>query len=343
MVKELTASVHVFRRDPAGGWVTALVRHPRLGCWLPAGGHVSAGETPAETAVREVMEEAGLQVRLLPGPTAPPPAGFPHQAVTAPWWVSEMPASADRHTPSRHVHLDHVFLAIAENRPPAGDAAHEVAWFTEADAATAEGISEDARLQVLALFGYLAGRSRLPAPPACGTGRTGSGGTRLAVLRGNSASGKSSVAAEVRRRYGRGIAIVSQDHLRRVVLREHDVPGGVNVALIDLTARHALSSGFHVIVEGILRADHYGQMLTALISDHADSAFAYFLDVPFDETLRRHTTKPQDVKYGEAEMRGWYRALDLLPGGIEQVIPADSALEATVARLMADTGLDRGA
>ncbi len=56
MVKELTASVHVFRRDAAGGWLTALVRHPRLGCWLPAGGHVEAGETPAEAAVREASE-----------------------------------------------------------------------------------------------------------------------------------------------------------------------------------------------------------------------------------------------------------------------------------------------
>ena len=257
--------------------------------------------------------------------------------------LKAQPVHADRHTANRHVHLDHVFLAIAENRPSTGDAAHEVAWFTEADTATAVGISEDSRLQVLALFGYLAGRSRLPALPACGTGGTGSEGTRLVVLRGNSASGKNSVAAEVRRRYGRGIAIVSQDNLRRVVLREHDVPGGANVGLIDLTARHALSSGFHVVVEGILRADHYGEMLTTLISDHADSAFAYFLDVPFGETLRRHATKPQGAEYGEAEMRGWYRGVDLLPGGIEQLIPADSALEATATRLMADTGLDRGA
>jgi hypothetical protein len=127
------------------------------------------------------------------------------------------------------------------------------------------------------------------------------------------------------------------------VLREHDVPGGANVGLIDLTARHALSRGFHVIIEGILRADHYGEMITALISDHADSAFAYLLDVPLEETLRRHATKPQDVKYGEAEMRRWYREIDLLPGGIEQIIPADSALEATVTKLTADAGLDRRA
>jgi hypothetical protein len=38
-------------------------------------------------------------------------------------------------------------------------------------------------------------------------------------------------------------------------------------------------------------------------------------------------------------MSGWYREDDLLPGGIEQVIPAASPLDATVLRVMRDTGL----
>ena len=162
---------------------------------------------------------------------------------------------------------------------------------------------------------------------------------RLIVIRGNSASGKSAVAAEIRRRHGRGLAIVGQDNLRREVLRERDVPGGANIDLIDLTARFALDRGFHVIVEGILYADHYGRMLTALIVDHAEHACAYYLDIPWAETLRRHATKPQAADYGEREMRGWYRERDLLPGGLEQVIPAASALDETVGRIMAESGL----
>lgn len=47
--------------------------------------------------------------------------------------------------------------------------------------------------------------------------------TRPVVLRGNSASGKSSVAAGLRERFGRGLALVSQDNLRRIVLRERDL------------------------------------------------------------------------------------------------------------------------
>ena len=165
---------------------------------------------------------------------------------------------------------------------------------------------------------------------------------RLIVIRGNSASGKSAIAAEIRRRYGRGLAIVGQDNLRRQVLRERDVPGGANIDLIDLTARFALARGFHVIVEGILYADHYGEMLTALIADRAGSARAYYLAVPWAETLRRHASKPQAAEYGETEMRGWYRERDLLPDGLERVIPAASSLDETVRRIMAESGLGDG-
>ena len=162
----------------------------------------------------------------------------------------------------------------------------------------------------------------------------------LVVIRGNSASGKSAVAAAIRARHAtRDLAIVSQDTLRRDVLREHDIAGGANIDLLKLTTRHAASCGFSVIVEGILRTDHYGPMLAELISGHPGPAFAYYLDIPFKETLRRHASKPQSAEYGEAEMRGWYRERDLLPGGIEQVITAESSLADTIATIMADTGL----
>jgi hypothetical protein len=187
----------------------------------------------------------------------------------------------------------------------------------------------------------------------CGSGRrceksasfvrvpgTGSDETRLIILRGNSASGKSSTAAEIRRRHGRrDLAIVGQDNLRRDVLREHDVLGGANIGLIGLVARYALSRGFNAIVEGIFFTDHYAEMLRALIDDHQGLTCCYYFDVPFDETLRRHAMKPQARKYGAAEMRAWYRELDLLPGSIEQIIPAEMPQDKIVRRIMADSGL----
>ncbi|MFF0226787.1 kinase [Streptomyces sp. NPDC004629] len=167
----------------------------------------------------------------------------------------------------------------------------------------------------------------------------GTAQTRLIVLRGNSASGKSSVAAGLRDRFGRGLALVGQDNLRRVVLREHDRPGAANIGLIDLTARYALDAGYHVVVEGILYADHYGDMLARLRADHRGPTHGYYLHVPFAETLVRHATKPIADEVGEDQLRAWYRPLDLLPGAAETVVGADSCLAATVDRIMKDTGL----
>lgn len=169
--------------------------------------------------------------------------------------------------------------------------------------------------------------------------RVGSTETRLIVLRGNSATGKSSVAAGIRARFGRGVAVVAQDNLRRVVLRERDRPGAANIGLIDLTARYALDAGYHVVVEGILYADRYGEMLTRLRTDHRGPTHAYYLHVPWEETLARHATKPIAQEVTEAQLREWYRELDLLPGGSETVVHPGSALDETVDRIMAETGL----
>jgi gluconate kinase len=159
------------------------------------------------------------------------------------------------------------------------------------------------------------------------------------VIRGNSGSGKSTVAAEVLSRHGRGVALVGQDNLRRTVLRERDIPGGMNIGLIDTVARYALDCGYHVLIDGILYADHYGEMLDALRRDHQGLSRFYYLDVPFEETLRRHAERPQATEFGPEQMGDWYRELDLLPGGIEQVISAGSTLESTVQQIMRETGL----
>lgn len=124
-----------------------------------------------------------------------------------------------------------------------------------------------------------------------------------------------------------------------MVLREREVSGGANIALIDLVARFAASSGYHVIIDGILRAEIYADMLDGLRRDHDGSAHFYYLHVPYPETLRRHVTRPQAAEFGPEQMSTWYRELDLLPSGIERIIPAASTLNATVRQIMTETGL----
>jgi len=163
--------------------------------------------------------------------------------------------------------------------------------------------------------------------------------TRLIVIRGNSASGKSTIASLIRERYGRGITLVGQDNLRRVILREHDTTGAANIGLIGLTCRYALANGFHVVLEGILAAGRYGEMLAGLRAEYPSRSSWWFLDVGFSETLKRHDTKPQAREYGEAEMRSWWLERDFLPGRFEQVITAGESAEAAATRIMTDARL----
>jgi 8-oxo-dGTP pyrophosphatase MutT (NUDIX family)/predicted kinase len=292
---------------------------------LPSG-HLERGENLVQAAVRETAEEAGIALdpaalrqvlsihQRSPGGEAR--IGF---AFEPDWWSGE-PANAEPHKHSELVWADPGAL-------PSDTVGYAVAVITAVQ-----------RGESFVVNGWFSppGPAETPEPRPSRI----MPGPRLIVIRGNSASGKSAVAAAIRQRRGqRDLAIVSQDNLRRIVLREHDAPGAANIGLIDITARHARRRGFHVIVEGILRARHYGSMLTALISDYPGSAYTYYLDVPFDETLRRHAAKPRAGEYGELEMRSWYQPLDLLPAGLEQVIPASSTLDATVTRVLTDTGL----
>jgi len=42
-----------------------LHKHPKLGFWLPPGGHIEENEEPQDAVIREVLEETGLACRVI--------------------------------------------------------------------------------------------------------------------------------------------------------------------------------------------------------------------------------------------------------------------------------------
>ena len=42
-----------------------LCHHKKLGMWLPLGGHVDEGETPEQSVIREIKEEAGIDIEII--------------------------------------------------------------------------------------------------------------------------------------------------------------------------------------------------------------------------------------------------------------------------------------
>jgi len=88
------------------------------------------------------------------------------------------------------------------------------------------------------------------------------------IVRGNSGSGKSALAAAVRAARPRGVAILGHDVLRRQILHE----------------------------------EIYGNVLRRLLDDHLGVSRCFRYDLPFEETLRGNWSWPR-TRVSVAELR----------------------------------------
>lgn len=104
-----------------------LVHHRKLGKWLPIGGHVELDEDPEQAALREALEESGLEVELLG--ERPPTTEPGTRALIAPRFLDIHRISAT------HEHIGMIYLA----RPRGGDLRlaqeehHDIRWCTAED------------------------------------------------------------------------------------------------------------------------------------------------------------------------------------------------------------------
>lgn len=156
---------------------------------------------------------------------------------------------------------------------------------------------------------------------------------QLIILRGNSGSGKTSVAKALQRELGHGTMLVSQDVVRREMLYIKDTTPGPTKTVIERLVRFGLSDNRIVIVEGILSALKYGELLRQLMEETPGS-LVYYFDITFEETLRRHTTKPNAHEFGETEMRRWWKEDDFLGVAGEKAIDDTMSEDATLAMIM---------
>ena len=165
--------------------------------------------------------------------------------------------------------------------------------------------------------------------------------TKLIIIRGNSGSGKSSVASAVQEQTTPYPMLIEHDYVRRKVLKEKESQDAINAELLYRMTEYGLENGRDVIIEGILRLDKYRSLFERLIKIHPESNYFYYFDIPFEETLARHNTK-DNTDFGEEEMRRWYKEDDETGYGNEIIIPKDNSLDKTVNQIIEQTGLIRG-
>ncbi len=153
---------------------------------------------------------------------------------------------------------------------------------------------------------------------------------KLILLRGNSGSGKSSVARALQRRIGRNTMIIPQDTVRREMLWVRDGADTLALPLLTELLRYGHAHCEVTILEGILNAKWYRPLFETAVALFGDHIYAYYYDLPFEETLKRHATKSNHLDFGEKEMRRWWNEKDYIGFIPETAIFKDTSLEDAV-------------
>lgn len=160
---------------------------------------------------------------------------------------------------------------------------------------------------------------------------------KLIVLRGNSGSGKTTVAKALQEKLGSNTMLISHDMIRMQVLHTRGKEGAErSLPLMIALMRYGRKNSEFSIVEGILPVVDYLPLFETAVQEYGENIFAYYYDLPFEETLLRHATKPNQAEFGEVEMRRWWQEKDFLPNIRETVFQKDLGFSEAVQQIYDD-------
>lgn len=163
-----------------------------------------------------------------------------------------------------------------------------------------------------------------------------SNNAKIIILRGNSGSGKTTIAHHLQKELGRGTLVISQDVIRRKMLWANDGADTKALPLLIDLVKYGKQHCEFVILEGILNAKWYKELFEAILSEYGANIFAYYYDLPFEETLQRHQTKPNCNDFGEDAMRRWWHDKDYIGIINEKSLTVGMSIDETVTMIMCD-------
>ena len=160
---------------------------------------------------------------------------------------------------------------------------------------------------------------------------------KLILLRGNSGSGKTTVAKKLQEKFGSNTMLISHDMVRKQILHVRSREGveKSQPLMIELL-KYGKRNSEITIMEGILPSKDYAQLFAAAVAEYGDNIYSYYWDIPFEETLRRHGTKPNRNDFGEEDMRRWWKEKDYLDIIPQTMIDKDLSIEDAVELIYRD-------
>ena len=159
--------------------------------------------------------------------------------------------------------------------------------------------------------------------------------SKLIIIRGNSGSGKTTLAKEIHQRLPRNTLLISQDTVRRDMLRVKDGENKLGLPLFEDLLYYGYRNCDYVIFEGILNAEWYLPLFRQAEELFGEEIFAYYFDISFEKLLMRHKQR-HISSFGEKQMHSWWKEKDYINFISETKFSSRTTLRQEIEKIMKD-------
>lgn len=159
---------------------------------------------------------------------------------------------------------------------------------------------------------------------------------KLIIIRGNSGSGKTSVSKALQEKFGENTMLISQDIIRREILHTKDGAGTKALPLMTKLLKYGRHNSRVTILEGIMDAEWYMPLFEAAIEEFGSEIYAYYYNLPFEETVARHGTRAKRTEFGAEDMRRWWIEKDYMKIIPEKIFTKETGLDEAVEIIFRD-------
>lgn len=162
--------------------------------------------------------------------------------------------------------------------------------------------------------------------------------SKLIIIRGNSGSGKTSVSKALQEKFGENTMLISQDMVRREILHAKDGADTKALLLMTELLKYGRRNSRVTILERIMVAEWYKQLFETAVKEFGSEIYAYYYDLPFEETVARHGTRDKKMSFGAEAMRRWWVEKDYMKVIPEKILTKEIGFDEAVEMIFRDVG-----
>lgn len=165
--------------------------------------------------------------------------------------------------------------------------------------------------------------------------------TKIIILRGNAGSGKSTISRALCEHFNDDVLYLEQDTFRLGIIktkqdenfqvRRNVLTQGAMLAMLNW----GLENCKYIIFDGIFSVKKYTNLIDEILKK-SKNVYAYYFDLPFEETAKRHSTRDKAKLFDAEVMREWFKPHDYLPQIKEKIITKELTKEQIVSMILSD-------